>query len=243
MLKMNCRMLVGVGKLPVAQLLDSFKLMAQNKNERHEYWDDSNYVHGDGWGIVVKSSGVFECYKNAVACWEDPKFADFYKIDTDFIMLHARKATPWIPVSYEFTHPFEKDGWYFCHNGTIYDSGFRTEGKSDAQQLFALILQNMKTSKDIVEAIRTTVKSIRDYSALNFILAKDDKVYVLNMYGKRGEKSPKYYTMKYLQTKEYIIVSSESLQNFPNNWKNMKNRTLLELNISDGEMQFSIYEI
>lgn len=107
-------------------------------------------MHGDGWGIVVKRSGGFECYKNDVACWEDPKFADFYKIDTDFIMLYARKATPWIPGSCEYTHPFEMDGWYFCHNGTIL-TRLSYRGKSDAQQLFALILQNMKTSKDIVE--------------------------------------------------------------------------------------------
>lgn len=234
---MNCRMLVGIGKLPVAQLLDSFQLMAQNKYEKHEHWGDPNYVHGDGWGIVVKSLGKFECYKKDIACWKDPIFADFYKIDTDFMMLHARKASPGIPISYEFTHPFEEDGWYFCHNGTIYDEDFQTKGKSDAQQLFALILDNMKTCKNTVEAIRTTVKSIREYSALNFILAKDDQVYVLNMYGKHGEKSPNYYTMKYLKREEYTLVSSESLQNFLNNWKKMKNCTLLKLNIINRRIQ------
>jgi glutamine amidotransferase len=232
-------MLVGVGKLPVAQLLDSFQLMAQNKNEKHEHWGDPNYVHGDGWGIVVKSLGELECYKKDIACWKDPIFADFYKIDTDFILLHARKASPGIPKSYEFTHPFEEDGWYFCHNGTIYDSDFRIEGKSDAQQLFARILHNMKTCKDAVEAIRTTVKSIREYSALNFILAKDDQVYVLSMYGKRGETTPNYYTMKYLQREEYTLVSSESLQNLPNNWKKMENRTLLKLNIVNRKIRVS----
>jgi glutamine amidotransferase len=230
-------MLVGVGKLPVAQLLDSFQLMAQNKNEKHEHWGDPNYVHGDGWGIVVRSLGKLECYKKDIACWKDPIFADFYKIDTDFILLHARKASPGIPKSYEFTHPFEEDGWYFCHNGTIYDHDFRTEGKSDAQQLFARILHNMKTCKDAVEAIRTTVKSIREYSALNFILAKEDQVYVLNMYGKRGEEASEYYTMKYLQGEEYTLVSSESLENFGNNWEKMKNSTLLKLNISGLRIQ------
>jgi glutamine amidotransferase len=230
-------MLVGIGKMPMAQLLDSFQLMAQNKNEKHEHWGDPNYVHGDGWGIVVKRLGRFECYKKEIACWKDPIFADFYKIDTDFILLHARKASPGIPKSYEFTHPFEEDGWYFCHNGTIYDREFRTEGKSDAQQLFARILRHMKTCKDATKAIRITVKSITEYSALNFILAKKDQVYVLNMYGKHGEKSPNYYTMKYLQKEEYTLVSSESLQNFPNNWKKMKNRTLLKLNIIDRRVQ------
>jgi predicted glutamine amidotransferase len=95
----------------------------------------------------------------------------------------------------------------------------------------------MKTCKDAVEAIRTTVKSIREYSALNFILAKEDQVYVLNMYGKRGEEASEYYTMKYLQGEEYTLVSSESLENFGNNWEKMKNSTLLKLNISGLRIQ------
>jgi glutamine amidotransferase len=229
-------MLVGGGKMPIAQLLDGFQLMAQNRNEKHEHWGDPNYVHGDGWGIVVKRLGKLECYKKEIACWEDPKFTDFYKVETDFVMLHARKASPGIPKSYKFTYPFEEDGCYFCHNGTIYDHDFRTEGKSDAQQLFARILHNMKTCKDAVEAIRT-VKSIRDYSALNFILAKDGQVYVLNMYGKRGEKTSNYYTMRYLQREEYTLVSSEPLESFGDYWKKMDNCTLLKLNISDRRFQ------
>jgi glutamine amidotransferase len=228
-------MLVGIGKLPVAQLLDSFQLMAQNKNEKHEHWDDPNYVHGDGWGVVIKRLGKFECYKKDIACWQDPRFADFYKVKTDFMMLHARKASPGIPISYEFTHPFQENSWYFCHNGTIYD--FQTKEKSDAQQLFALILHNMKTCKNAVEAIRTTVKSIREYSALNFILAKDDRVYVLNMYGKYGKESPEYYTMKYLQGEKFTIVSSESLQNFGDDWEKMENCAILKLNIPDRRIQ------
>jgi predicted glutamine amidotransferase len=231
-------MLVGVGKLPVAKLLDSFQLMAQNKNEKHEHWGDPNYVHGDGWGIVVKSLGKLECYKKDTACWKDPIFAEFCKVNTDFIMLHARKASRKKWSGYEFTHPFDEDGWYFCHNGTIYNHDFRTEGKSDAQQLFTRILHNMKTCKDAIEAIRTTVSPIREYSALNFILAKEDQVYVLNMYGKDGEKTPNYYTMRYLQREEYTLVSSETLENFGNDWEKMKNRTLLKLNIRDRGIQF-----
>lgn len=217
---MVCRMLVGAGQLPMAQLLDDFRLMAQNKNERHEHWNDPNFLHCDGWGIVTGKSGRLECYKKAVACWTDPKFDDYYNADADFVMLHARKASPGIPVSYEFTHPFEEDGWYFCHNGTIYD--FITKEKSDAQQLFMLLLQNIKGCRSVIEGIRKTIKSITNYSALNFILAKNDEAYVLNMYGKYGEKSTQYYTMKYLKKENYVIVSSERLQSVDGDWEEMK---------------------
>ena len=40
---MSCRMLIGIGKLPFAMILDNFKLMAQNNNEKHEYYGISNY--------------------------------------------------------------------------------------------------------------------------------------------------------------------------------------------------------
>lgn len=228
-------MLVGAGQLPTAQLLDDFRLMAQNKNERHERWRDPNFVHRDGWGMVIGKYGRLECYKKAVACWADPRFNDYYNADVDFVMLHARKASPDIPISYEFTHPFEKDGWYFCHNGTIYD--FVRKEKSDAQRLFMVLLHNMKQCPNVIEVIRNTVKSIKKYSALNFILAKNDKAYVLNMYGKYGQECPQYYTMKYLKEENYAIVSSERLQSFDGEWEEMENETILVLNVSDYKFE------
>lgn len=232
---MACRMLVGIGKLPLGRLLDDFKLMAQNNNERHEHSDDPGHIQGDGWGIVTGRSGEFECYKNAVPCWRDPKFADLYKLDLDFIMLHARKASPGMAVKYEFTHPFEEDGWYFCHNGTIYD--FTAKETSDAQQLFALLLKNARHREDITEAIRTTARSLKEYSALNFILFKPDRLYVLNMRGKRGEQTPHYFTMKYVQADDYVVISSERLQSCGKEWREMQNATLLTLTIPDGGIQ------
>jgi len=230
-------MLVGIGTLPVARLLDGFKLMARNENERHEYRDRPDRVHGDGWGIVTGRTGALKCYKNAVPCWSDPRFATLYAADLDFIMLHARRASPGIPIKYKFTHPYEEDGWYFCHNGTIHD--LKIEGRSDTQQLFALILHNAKQCKNITEAIRTTVRSLKEYSALNFMLLRGDHVYILNLYGKLGEKTPNYFTMKYLQADGYAVVSSERLSDFDQEWKEMTNGTLLTLTIRDRTIQIS----
>jgi len=232
---MACRMLVGIGKLPVARLLDDFKLMAQNKNERHEHWGRPDHIQGDGWGIVTGRSGELESYKNAVACWRDPRFADFYGADLDFIMLHARKASPGIAVKHEFTHPFEEDGWYFCHNGTVHD--FKAGEQSDAQQLFALLLEDLKACQDVTEAIRATARSLKEYSALNFILFRDDHIHILNMYGERGKKTPKYFTMKYSQADDYTVVCSERLPSSAGEWKEMENGTLLTLTIPDGKTE------
>lgn len=234
---MACRMLVGAGRLPVTTLLDDFKLMAQNKNESHEYHDRTDHLQGDGWGIVTVRSGAITHYRKEIPCWSDPGFADFYKTDPQFLMLHARKASPGIAVKYEFTHPFQEHGWYFCHNGTIHD--FRAEQRSDARQLFTLILNNIRRCRDVPEAVATTVKSLKDYSALNFMLFKGNQVYVLNLYGKRGEQTPKYFTMKYLQADDYTVVCSERLPSFDQEWREIENGALLTLSIPDRKIKIS----
>jgi glutamine amidotransferase len=225
-------MLVGAGRLPVKKLLDDFKLMAQNKNEKHELnKNNPNFIHGDGWGIVIGKSGKLESYKKSIACWKDPKFNECYNTDADFIMLHARRASQGMPVTYEFTHPFEKDCLYFCHNGTIYDfEGI--EEKSDSKQLFKMILNNLKHYSDVIDAIRKTVNNFEIFSALNFILANDNKAYVLDMYGKNkyGREFPKYYTMKYLVKENYAVISSERLPSFDSEWRKIENKTILVLN-------------
>lgn len=232
---MACRMLIATGKLPLIRLLDDFTLMAQNSNQKHEHWGDPDYLQRDGWGVVTGKAGRYEYYKNPVPCWEDPKLPDLYRLDLDFIMLHARKASPGMAVEYGFTHPFREDGWYFCYNGTVYN--METQERGDAQQLFGLVLQNLAQCQNVTEAIRTTVRSLTDYSALNFMMANGDWIYVLNMYGKRGEETPDYFTIRYLQADDYTVVASERLPGCGKEWKNMSNETVLTLTIPDRKIE------
>jgi predicted glutamine amidotransferase len=232
---MACRMLVATGQLPLRELLDGFRLMALNQNEEHEYRHHPDHLQGDGWGVVTRRDGHLEYYRSVMPCWQDPRFTDLYQADPDFIMLHARKASPGIAVRYEFTHPFYEDGWYFCHNGTVHD--FAAGERSDAQQLFALLLQNMRQCSDAAEAVSRTVSSLEDYSALNFMLFRDGRVYVLNKCGKRGEETPNYFTIKYLQVDDYAVVSSERLPNCGREWQEMENRTLLTMNLRDRSVK------
>ena len=234
---MACRMLVAIGDLPLKAILDGFLSMARNRNEEHEYRDRPDHVHGDGWGVVTGRSGRVTCHRSTSACWVDPAFAHLYGMETDLIMLHARRASPGIAVRYEFTHPFEQDGWNFCHNGTVYD--FDVGERSDSQQLFVLILENVSHSRDVPEAVKMTVRSLKDYSAVNFILSRDDQVYVLNQHGTRGKSTPNYYTMKYLQTSDYAIVSSEKLPGLDHGWQAMKNSTLATLSMLDRSLELS----
>jgi predicted glutamine amidotransferase len=219
-------MLVAAGRLSMSKILDDFKLVAMNRNEKHELnVKDPNFVHSDGWGIVVAKSGKLDFYKKAVACWEDPKYLEYYDVDADFLLLHARKASPSVSVNYAFTHPFRKNGWFFCHNGTAKD--FVKPNKSDSETFFEVLLNKIKEKNDVPEAIEEAVKQLKEYTAINFILFNKRKTYILNKF---VLDYPKYYTMKYLATEDFAIVSSERLGHFEG-WSLMGNNVLVELDI------------
>ena len=227
-------MLVCAGKLPMAQILDDFKIMALNKNEEHEInKEQPELVHGDGWGIVTGRFGKLEFYKQAVPCWKDPKYKEYYKVDADFMILHARRATMNMPISYGFTHPFQKDGWFFCHNGTVYDLTDRKD-RSDSERFFETILDIMKDENEVVGAIRLAVNKVKSFSAINFILANNSKAYVLNKFHK---EYPRYYTMKFFATENCVMVSSEHLQHFDEEWEELGNNKLAVLDIINRRLE------
>ena len=232
---MTCRMLVCAGKLPMAQILDDFKLIALNKNEKHEInKEQPDLVHGDGWGIVTGKFGRLELYKKAVPCWKDSKYKEYYKADVDFLMLHARRVTQNMPVSYDFTHPFQKSGWFFCHNGTINDL-VEPRDRSDSERFFEVILDAMKNETEVISAIKTALGKAKRYSAINFILANNCKAYILNKF---HEEYPQYYTMKYFATENCVIVSSERLQHLDAAWEELGNSKLVVLDVLSRRLEF-----
>jgi len=208
--------------------------MAQNKNETHERNEnDPNFVDADGWGIVTGRSGkVDELYKKDIACWNDPRFLDQYNGNADSVILHARKASSG-KIDCSFTHPFEREGWYFCHNGTITQPP--AGEKSDSEQFFALLLSNIKQHDNVKDAIKNAINQVKEFTALNFILANNKKAYVLVKY----HQSSEYYIMKYLQIENCVIVSSEALPNFKGEWVKIENSSLVVLDIINRHIELS----
>lgn len=207
-------------------LLDDFKLVVLSRtDEKHELnKENCNFTHGDGWGIIIGRSGrIEELYKKDIACWKDPRFLEYYNIDADFVVLHARRASRGSPINCSYTHPFEREGWYFCHNGTITEPP--AEEKRDSEQFLVSLVSSIKDHNHVKDAIENTVSRIKEYTALNFILASNNKAFILVKY----RKWPKYYTMKYLEKRDYVIVSSEVLPQFNGKWERMTNGTILEL--------------
>jgi predicted glutamine amidotransferase len=228
---MACRMLIAVGSFQVEHLFRDFKLMAMSKNEKHENNENDPYVHDDGWGVALGKSGkLTELYKKDVPCWRDPNFQRYYGVGADFVIAHARRATDKNFVDLTYTHPFERKGWYFCHNGTVIEP--KAKEKRDSEQFFELLLSNIQAQNDVRESIENTVNEIKDYTALNFILANRDFAYILT----KHKTKPLYYTMKFSKNKEYIIVSSESLPHFGGQWETISNNSLIEVDIAHRTM-------
>ena len=227
-------MLLAVGELDIRKIIDGFLLMAENKNEEHELnQDNKEYLHNDGWGVLLMKNGQFEVYRSGKPCWKDDKIKDLYSVEADLIMLHARRASSKKFLGEEFAHPFNIDGWYFCHNGTIYDSNLPND-MSDSQWLFNRLLNNINRSADIINAIKKVVEEFKEYSSLNFFLVGDGKAYVLN----RFKKYPKFYTLKYLMDDRKLIVSSERLLNIQGLWKEIGDKRVLTIEIKSRKVTF-----
>jgi len=234
---MTCRMLVAVGKLSLPKILNSFELVALNRNEKHELnRNNRNFVHSDGWGIVLGKSGkIEEFYKKDIACWKDPKFLEYHNADADLIILHARKASPGSPINCSYTHPFEKEGWYFCYNGTVKNPP--ANDHRDSEQFFQQILANLQEA-EVEKAIRTTLSWTKDYTALNFILANSERIFVIVKYD--PTLYPEYYTMKYLQNQGQIIVSSETLSRLDGTWTLIENNTLVSIDVKTRKLEIEM---
>lgn len=223
-----CRMLVALGEVPVKQVMEDFRLMALNRNERHEL--NKEGAHDSGWGIIFRKGGKLRFYKKEIPCWKDPKLSEFEKLETDFLCLHARKKSAGKKI-YEDTHPFRSGKWLFCHNGTITDGvikDFKSPkilGNTDSERFFHFLLRHIRNSKSVAAGIRKAVGKIEKYTGLNFILTDGARVFVYVGY----KKYPRYYTMKRLRKKKLQIISSEKLPSFRGEWADLENGSLLEI--------------
>lgn len=223
-----CRIVLAVGKVPTAQVIDGFLQMATSCNVTHEKNRTQTYKHPDGWGAVTQTAGKFELYKKPVSAWEDPYLQLLKETKPELLLLHARRASLGLPIDLEHTQPYQEDGWYFCHNGTINDL-IGEEKTSDSLLFFQSILLQIKQGSKPPQAIAEALKAVQHYSAINTVLLNKKAAYILN----RFNENPILYTMKYLQRKDLVIVSSERLPAIQGEWKELGNGRLLTVDSSD----------
>ncbi|MBI2666246.1 class II glutamine amidotransferase [Candidatus Woesearchaeota archaeon] len=230
-------MLVALGKIPARILIDNMQTIAEDKTIIHEHNEQrglGSWAHKDGWGIAYLQKERWIIKKSIAPFFEDKSsLQEIKKITTSALILHVRKASG-SSVALRNTHPFflekNKREYVFCHNGDVnekisYHPHFVAQGETDSEQLFYSIL-TAGEKYSLWKAIQKTVTQYTKKRGTNIILSTKDKTYV----GIAPTAYVKYYTMSFTQTPQFLIVSSEPLQELKSlHWENVLPGTILEI--------------
>lgn len=160
--------------------------------------------HQDGWGIGYFTQSI-TLFKEAASASGSDHYGKAVKrvarADPAVVLAHVRKASPDTKVTIEEVHPFQKDNYLFCHNGSIYQKNGTPLGeKLDSIIFFDTIME---------KSIKKAIYHFRDlkYTSLNFLLTDGKKIWAYREYTEKED----YYTLYYLKTDEVILFCSEPI--------------------------------
>ncbi len=235
-----CRMIgvVGLPSVPLPLFL-AFRELAT----RGRYLPTDGPGHLDGWGAGWSvHEGKPRLMKAAVPVI-DPKGGYFealvsIKVERPRIAIaHVRKASVggWVD---EDTHPFEAEGWLFCHNGTVFDHGHlplrkhQPRGGTDSERFFLFTLEQM--DGDAEAGVRHALEVVRrhhPYTSLTFLLTDGRVLIAYRDVGEPNEGTVKdctqYYTLYALLRPDVCVVCSEPLPVCGLPWRKLADGELL----------------
>jgi len=226
-----CRMIAAVGRFEVKPALRALNAMALNRNQAygHELRGKGDALQHDcGWGVAYRKDGELVRVRSAVPCFEDDAFDSLAGIETDLMILHARRTVARNTIRLENSHPFLArhggDLWAFCHNGEVrdlsqvpYDPSFVPEGDIDSEPLFFHILTQLDQERP-AESLSDILSGITDFTALNCFLARPDSI----LAGARMNPAtprPRYYTLWQGRGQGLTLISSEIVDGFDVEWE------------------------
>jgi len=128
--------------------------MAENANPAHEHElsaRGSAFQHDSGWGALYLADGGYVRVRSTRPCFDDPGFDELASVETDFAIVHARRAKNPRTIATANTHPFLARWlgaeWGYCHNGEVrdlaqlsWDPTLALGGSTDSERLFLHIL-------------------------------------------------------------------------------------------------------
>jgi len=220
-----CRMIAAVGSFEMAPLVEALRSMAANANPAysHELSERGEALQHDcGWGAAFRQGGTLERRRSAASCLADPAFAGLTSIETDLVLLHARRTPDRDTIAVENSHPFfaERDGttWAFCHNGAVNDlSQFEASGGArraptssgpiDSELLFHHILRSLDRARP-AESLADILLGVRDFTCLNCFLATGEDVFVHSRVSPDTTR-PRYYALWVGRGDGFALASSE----------------------------------
>ena len=193
-----CRFVAYLGPpvtLEALLLAPEHSLLRQSWAPRHQR---HGTVNADGFGV-----GWYDCarrpeparYRTARPMWADRSFISLAGVVASGAVLAAvRSATPPAPVEESGAPPFTSRQWLFAHNGAV--DGFHDEagielrrrvseraragieGASDAEVLFALVLDRLDAGDSMGEALVRVIETVEAVTTarLNLVLTDGGSV-------------------------------------------------------------------
>ena len=226
-----CRMIAAVGRFEMEPLVDAVRVMASNANPAcdHELRGEGGaLVHDCGWGVAFREGGRLVRRRSAASCLDDPEFDSLSGVETDLVILHARRTPDRDTINVLNSHPFLEEWsgeeWAFCHNGAVRDvtqlqsdSSLQPAGGIDSELLFHHVLTLLDTSR-VAESLAEILREIHDFTSLNCFLATRESITVHARLSPDTSR-PLYYTPWVAHGGDVAVVSSEVVSQIALEWE------------------------
>jgi len=192
--------------------------------------------HNDGWGLAFLKDGELEVVKSGKDARGDKLFEETYPVGVKSPILigHIRKATdPRTRGVAEFSHPFDKEGWVFAHNGSVNweDQVKRTYPHLiDSQIVLEVILAKIRGEQNIFGKIKEVIRDIIEnerLSSLNFLLTNGKSFICYRFFDDSDSENERYYTLYQKMSQNRIMIASEPVDGKLDGWQLLKPGQLL----------------
>jgi len=226
-----CRMIAAVGRFEMEPLVDAVRMMASNANRAYDHElraEGGALVHDCGWGVAFREGDRLVRRRSAASCLSDPEFDSLSGVETDLVILHARRTPDRETINVLNSHPFLEEWWgeewAFCHNGAVSDltqlrtdSSLQPAGSIDSEQLFHHVLTLLDTNR-VAESLAEILHEIRGFTSLNCFLATSESITV-HARMSPGTSRPLYYTPWVARGGDVAVVSSEVVSQIALEWE------------------------
>lgn len=209
-----CRILLVKSKQAInpEELLVNFALRAKENPSVEGDWQ------GDGWGVSYLIDSKWERIKSAKPIWEQlDRLKGLPK--TTVFTAHARSASYDKYVGDDkVNQPYISPKYSYVFNGNIQGVKMNrpVPGRIGAEKIWYLLRDSLKTNepdKALSSTQKLLEKNSRHIIASNIGITDGEKLYASNVFTPNDVK-PDYHVLRYLDTDELKIISSDSLEGF-----------------------------
>ena len=224
-------MIAAAGRFEMGPLVDAVRVMASNMNPAYNHelrGEGGKLVHDCGWGVALREGDRLVRRRSAASCLNDPEFDSLSGVETDLVVLHARRTPDRDTINVLNSHPFLEEWrgeeWAFCHNGAVSDLtqlrsdvSLQPKGGIDSERLFHHVLTQLDTSR-VAESLGEILRELRDFTCLNCFLATQDHITVHTRVSPDTSR-PLYYTPWIAHGGDVTVVSSEVVSQIDLEWE------------------------